>query len=318
MVCRALNNNQELQLCEMFSSHKSMFYIANFFSVSRTTVRNILKRHEVYVCRRRLKPLTPQQELDLCETYLNQKGLSRLSERYGVGWWVVVKVLKQHGVPLRNRKKFVDESFFKNINTPVKAYWLGFLTADGYTNGTSTFLLNLSSVDEKHVFEFRNALNSDCTISRYIRNKRSYIYLCISNGVFVSHLKKFLNRDKVVSLSNGLLSHFGRGLIDGDGCICLYKPKDGSKCKLIVNLLAKKSFLLDLNTLLPVKTSAKLRLHSSPSANVCEMRFNGCKALALLNWLYKDSTEDTRLARKYDRYLKALGMARAGKLSGFS
>lgn len=40
--------------------------------------------------------------------------------------------LKNYNTLSQSRKYCVDESYFDNIDTPTKAYWLGFLFADGY------------------------------------------------------------------------------------------------------------------------------------------------------------------------------------------
>ena len=42
--------------------------------------------------------------------------------------------LKYHDFLSASRKNKVDENFFDTINTELKAYWLGFLYADGYVH----------------------------------------------------------------------------------------------------------------------------------------------------------------------------------------
>jgi len=315
-MSKVLDDIQELQVCRTYLYGNSMTQIAEFFGVNRSNISRILHQHSVVI--RSPKALTEIQELNLCKAYLEGEGPGPLSKRYKINYKTVYYVLRRHHVEFHRPRRHVDEHFFKDVNTPVKSYWIGFLVADGYIFNHTELSLGLGGVDEKHLCKFRDVLHTDYAIKLYAVGKYTKACLRISNRVFVNQLEKVFNRDKVMRLPKSLLNHFVRGVFDGDGSVSIYKPSTRYNLHLAVSLLGKKTFLLDLLALLPSKKSPKLQSCSCPEAAVYAMTFYSHTALELLNWLYKDSTEDTRLARKYDRYLQALGMVRDGKLSGFS
>ena len=42
--------------------------------------------------------------------------------------------MKENNINIRKRKYNVNEQYFSDIDSPEKAYWLGFLSADGYVH----------------------------------------------------------------------------------------------------------------------------------------------------------------------------------------
>lgn len=140
-----------------------------------------------------------------------------------------------------------DESYFEKINTEQKAYWLGFIYADGCVS-EKEFRLHLSKKDIKHLKKFAKHLKSNhpihyCqqnTISFNIGNKKIIKDLqdlgVIPRKTFIvqyPNLPKHLNR------------HFIRGVFDGDGC--LYTRKDGIKTWSIYTASVKfKNELIDI------------------------------------------------------------------------
>ena len=55
---------------------------------------------------------------------------------------------------------YIDDSVFDKIDTEEKAYWLGFLYADGSISSSSYQIeLSLSSVDVNHIKKFKRFLN---------------------------------------------------------------------------------------------------------------------------------------------------------------
>jgi len=62
----------------------------------------------------------------------------------------------------------MNNAFFKAIDSPHKAYWLGFLYADGGMDRRgSGLILELSDKDEDQLDRFMNALGQDSSQKRY-------------------------------------------------------------------------------------------------------------------------------------------------------
>lgn len=66
-----------------------------------------------------------------------------------------------------NHKYRADYRKFKIIDSAEKAYWLGFIAADGcvYVRETnSTIRIQLNAIDKKHLEKFKKFMNSNVNI----------------------------------------------------------------------------------------------------------------------------------------------------------
>ena len=64
-----------------------------------------------------------------------------------------------------------NSDVFEKIDTEEKAYWLGFLYADGYINEKRKFVdIGLKRSDRGHLEKFRQFLESDVPIRDEINN----------------------------------------------------------------------------------------------------------------------------------------------------
>ena len=134
----------------------------------------------------------------------------------------------------RPRRYALDETYFDQIDTPEKAYWLGFITADGCIGENAAgqpadLRIGLAVCDDGHLRKLCIALGSNRPVLYY------------DDGAVVTfgsrHLADSLGRLGVVprkSLNEtpwdgppDLMPHYWRGLFDGDGTIFVSK---GSWC----------------------------------------------------------------------------------------
>lgn len=134
------------------------------------------------------------------------------------------------------RRHFFNEDYFENINTEEKAYWLGFIAADGSIVKSSEYnsyrlYINLSHVDEGHLEKFRDAIGAnDTKFQKYTSTKgfsnpngstTSRIVLnsfkmCKDLAKYNVHQRKSYDIE-MPNIDNDLISHYLRGLFDGDG-----------------------------------------------------------------------------------------------------
>lgn len=99
--------------------------------------------------------------------------------------------LEDLNIPIKvyhNRKYFFDENIFEEIDTEEKAYWLGFLYADGsiYDTTCCEFAQSASSVD--HLRKFKSFIGAEYPLrEKHIGKYKAYVYQ-INSKIFVNHL----------------------------------------------------------------------------------------------------------------------------------
>lgn len=211
----------------------------------------------------------------------------------------------------------VNESYFDNIDTEEKAYFLGFLYADGYNNvERHEVKIRLSKIDEEILIKFRNALypNQDRPLYYYRINEREYCELYISNSHISSILAKLgCGQAKTFNVSfpwfinNDLYHHFIRGVFDGDGCISCSTLKTGKNAgahKTMFSIIGYEPFIKSINHI--IATSCKLNENKlirrkDKDSRLATMCYSGCnQCIIIRNYLYKNAT--IYLKRKYDKF----------------
>lgn len=158
----------------------------------------------------------------------------------------------------------VNEDVFELIDNEEKAYWLGFLYADGciseiYNKNTGnlkgrTLDVGLSHVDIDHLRKLSNLISKTSNIKiRDIKLKGSYFKTCrlqVYNKKICSDLIKLgctprksltIKFPSVEILPFKLIRHFIRGYFDGDGC-----AHYSTKHQCVVSFMGTESFLLEL------------------------------------------------------------------------
>lgn len=144
----------------------------------------------------------------------------------------VFNVLARHGIARRSSSDAhathrVDQDYFQTIDTEEKAYWLGFLAADGHVCDRGTVRLTLAEVDADHVRRFAAAVGYTGRVEIHTRPRdgRRFASVSIRRQRFAAALVGHgIVPRKTWSLEPWqgppeLMRHYWRGLVDGDGCI---------------------------------------------------------------------------------------------------
>lgn len=123
---------------------------------------------------------------------------------------------------------------FQTIDTEEKAYWLGFLTADGWLYqskmGRCKVGLQLSWVDYQHVVMFRDFLGVDIEVRKRNASLNGKVFpqACLEvvrKSLFLDltalglYQNKSLTVKPCCSIPAFFQRHYWRGLVDGDGSI---------------------------------------------------------------------------------------------------
>lgn len=197
-------------------------------------------------------------------------------------------------------------NFFQNIDTEEKAYWLGFLYADGSIVESSHHMcLVLSSNDKEHLIEFNKSIESTYPIKierdKYVKLKISNKHMgdtLISKGC-VPRKSLILKFPSCLQVPECLIRHFIRGYFDGDGCICnQLNSKNYFRSK--INILGTYDFLYGITLHLPVEN---IMVHQRNGYKIHEINiYNKKDIINVMHYLYDDAT--IYLKRKYNKFLE--------------
>jgi len=190
---------------------------------------------------------------------------------------------------------------FDNIDTEEKAYWLGFLYADGYVSKTRNEIeLSLQKSDIDHIRKFKKFMSAEQEIKINLNRCR----LIITNN----HLKESLIKHgcgpvksriiRFPNLSEDLHRHFVRGYFDGDGTIS--RSISGSIWNTAAIFSGSEKFMEDLKKILNLKLEIHhLKVRRMGSTNVYGITFTNKSFVKLMFYLYEDSK--ISLNRKLER-----------------
>lgn len=211
-------------------------------------------------------------------------------------------------------KYLCDENFFSR-NTPESFYWAGFIAADGCVKLKNAKYKQLSvclcADDVKHLEKFKESIKFEGNIGTYYYNGCSRSNIEISSDKIFDDLSRFnvVPRKSLVLefpewlLRHNLIHHFMRGYNDGDGSFFIQQLKNDRKIKQIMfSLRGTKQFLSTFRDILEEKCGLEHN-DKKPRADsgIYTLEYGGNrKALKIRDFLYKDSTNETRLDRKYD------------------
>lgn len=216
-----------------------------------------------------------------------------------------------------------DYEYFKFIDTESKAYWLGFIYADGWisvnSNTNSGQLgIQLQRSDVNHLKKFNIDINGNypitygekgCPISINPEKLNPYCLIKIYSINMVNDLINHgVNSNKSYSINfptlpENLIRHFIRGFFDGDGCvrsrtrkISSGKYKQYPVCDISCH---EKNFLDSIR-----EHIYKKGIHSYiyPDGSNYRLYLSGLSDnINFLDYIYKDSI--IYLDRKYKRYI---------------
>lgn len=213
------------------------------------------------------------------------------------------------------KKRKFDDNFFNTIDNEEKAYWLGFMYADGCVqekkNGQK--LISLAVKDKEVIDKFIISLQGEFLTKTY---KDVYAVHLTSKIMFDALVKHgCIPRKSLVlvfpSITKSLVHHFIRGYFDGDGCVYITHPKNPNKTNTIytnigVGICGTRKFLEGLSKEAPINEAKK---DKRKEGNIWYASVSGSKkARAFYNYIYKDATVFlTRKKDKFEQYFKEKG-----------
>lgn len=245
------------------------------------------------------------------ELYESGMNLTQVGKVFGVSYGTIKNKLKEMGVKILGHKDMNprNSNYFnpQNLNEE-SAYWLGFLYADGCVH-TKSNEISISLKDEEHLYKFKEAISSSNHIGvtnvDKFKKPTKVFHFSIRDKQLRNDLvelgcvpQKSLKLEKIPNIKEELIPHFIRGYFDGDGS--LHYTHDGKRVR--ISFLGTKSFLENIREILDTNNSISLGTGKAYYFQVAGQE----KVYKILEYLYKDSTEKTRLNRKYELYQNML------------
>jgi len=181
---------------------------------------------------------TKTQRDEASSRYYNGEKIKELGDEYGVHGSTIIGWAKCRNLIRRNRPCTYDvnSSYFDIIDSEDKAYWLGFLAADGCVTDKQTLELTLMAQDKSHIEKLRFSLESNHPIVDMPYKNQSKIVIGrkdLCNGLRrhgIVERKTF--SIEYPDIPNEMDPHFIRGVFDGDGTWVILKRKNRPTNKL--------------------------------------------------------------------------------------
>lgn len=263
--------------------------------------------------------LSKEDKDNIVKSYLNGEDHRDIAKRYEVDESTIRYTLRKKEVwrPKGIHRIYsIDETFFENIDTEIKAYVLGFAYSDGYISEKHNEVVwTIQERDIDILEKIKKALNYDKEIINVEYKKQ--VKLNFKSKKMTEDLVKLgciqaksLIKKFPTEIDKEVFRHFLRGYFDGNGSIMFMNEK-----YLKVSIVSSFDFIEGLAKFIDeelgikykIRTCGKKKLNKTLNIN------GGLQALKLLEYMYEDSTIfGNRKKEKYDK-AKALNMERVKK-----
>jgi len=287
-----LNKNQQKEVIIKRLEGNSIMHLAIEFNVSVKTIQRIIKGIHLRTNNKRVV----LDSAEVIEKYKELNKISEVAKFFKVSESTIKEVLKKANFKwdssVTGRFHFFNENFFATIDTEEKAYWLGFIFADGsiHKNG-NRINITLKENDLIHLEKFAKEINYKGKIANVITTKACSLTLyskkmssdLVKLGCMSDKSSKIVFPDTdIVPLY--LQSHFMRGYFDGDGCLTSSKRPTFSIVSNYVFIEKFQELLInELNI-------SKTKLYKHKGQNTYSLIYGGVKMIKkIVQYLYKDS-----------------------------
>lgn len=275
-------------------------------------------------CKRRIyDKLNPEEVIKLYKEHNNADKVAEILNLNNGN--AVRRVLKANGLILMARKYFIDENYFETIDNEEKAYWLGFLAADGTIRlrhggaekkkRGSSIVLKLANKDEDHLKKFSKVFGGDSRITY----QRDYTETRKGKESYSDNCRVSINSNKLVEdiMNKGVIprksftldkpnidpiwyNHFLRGYFDGNGSVG-FKTKEAKR--------GNREFVIDRLNLSVASVADDFKAWFIDHFNSLDIEFslmgkydmgakNAKSKYRFFSYIYKDAT--IFLERKYE------------------
>ena len=324
------------EIIENFEQGTSLAKLSKEYKISPDTIMKYLETlgYERPLANPELKWFEDNKQL-IIDLYKEHKSLTKVAAIIKADRNKLVKKLKALGVEIdysSNDVKTYDESFFEKIDTEEKAYWFGFIYADGWVVKNHSkdkqerqlkkysLGVELSIKDKEHLIKFAKTICLNFEESMLYSRERKIYYdhldeerayeMCafqVTSKKIVEDLIKLgciPNKTLIKTfptyneVPRELMGHFIRGYSDGNGHVL-------EKSKTTVITTGSKNFLEGLLREIFKQTGKKLtyiKNRAGTNTYIAHLG-SGKTAVKVFDLMYNEKTT-VYLERKYLKFIK--------------
>ena len=259
---------------------------------------------------------TDAREAEIAKRYANGEKACSLAEEFNVAAKAIYNILDRYKIPRQHitsqNRYSCNEAFFDIIDNESKAYWLGFVAADGYVYNQPgkgyCLLIKLNPVDTGHLAKFKHDIDTDAPIADYSHYVPPFHRISVSSKQLVTGLvshgiiqAKSTVLEFPTTVPTELLRHFIRGYFDGDGSVYY-----GSRGELLISFVGTRNMMQNIRDVVAATCFVNYAvIGKQKGKNLYRIAWH-CRAIRqILRYMYEGST--VFLNRKMAFYSRVQG-----------
>lgn len=225
-------------------------------------------------------------------TGVSKSNIGYLINKYDLG------DLNKHNKPIPYR--------FENIDTPAKAYALGFILCDAGISDIGYVSINTSITNSQPVQFIAWLTGGNCSYD-YKFDKKKRIFPKCKYGRRMVDILRFIggpNKDQrhFPRLRQDLELYLMLGVFDADGCITWGRRKDRNRLWHKITIKSSFNILYGVQQFLYNKLNIPTKIYPVKNENCFVLEFSDRdRVMYFLNWLYQNP-QAVILYKKYQKY----------------
>lgn len=307
----------------LFSQGLSSKMISKKIKIRSYDIRLLLKYHNF-----KLDSIIFSEDKipEIIEKYLNGSSIQNLSKIYSIHSRKIRKFVDNVFITKRTDME-INKDYFHTIDNSNKAYWLGFIFADGCVynrNDRWQFMLAISDKDKNHLNHFAKEINFfehdintklNSGSGKYLSEVRIFSSVFCENLFNLGVIPAKSLTCKFPIIPEDYKSDFIRGLFDGDGCILFNEQKKTAR----FDIVGTKEMLEPIQKHLVEHTKTNILLYKcnkENTKNTWRLIASGRKnTISVLEYLYTNSDLNNRLDRKYNIFMQLKAFSENDRIS---
>lgn len=291
---------------EYINGDISISKICDKYRIHRETFSNFLKSKNVSIKYNiGLENSRDNYSIAIKEYIDGDISIVKLAKKYGTSRTHLAEYIKENNIIVENKQNVIrmNKNAFEDIDTEEKAYWLGFLYADGYVGTYRNEVgLALKESDYSHLVKYKRFIEYMGEIV-YSKRTKSYKIQFLNKKMRADLIEKGCTSRKSKTLEfpsfdkvpRELMKHFIRGYIDGDGYVGIENPYYGR-----LSIIGTESILQGIIDTMGFKCVSIRKANKEGANEVKVVEWKGIYVIDYLRVLYENA--NIYLERKYKVY----------------